>query len=140
MMASVIIRQGHPKYLAFLNTARSVFLVVAFFPALNTWGALGMAGILLITALGRMIVQFFLISRLLHIQWRHFLSTQNIGTVAAVPFVIAYFPMAAFAPGPAGQTAIAAASILCCGAILFLFRRRLMQLITGREADAESTA
>lgn len=140
MTSPIIIRQGHPKYIAFMSTARSVFLLAVFYPALKTWGVQAMAYILLIAAVGRLIVQFLVITRLLSVRWQDFLKAQEIGVSAAAPFVIAYLPMAAFAPGPAGQTTIAAGSILCCGAVLFLFRRRLMQLITGRETDTGSTA
>jgi O-antigen/teichoic acid export membrane protein len=140
MTSPIVIRLGHPKYIAFMSTARSVFLLAVFYPALKTWGVQAMANILLIAAVGRLIVQFFVMTRLLPVRWQDFLRTQEIGASAAVPFVIAFFLMTALAPSPAGQTAIAGGALLCCGAVLFLFRQRLMQSITGRKADAGSTA
>jgi hypothetical protein len=116
----------------FANATKTSVFLAGFYPALRMWGNSGMAGLLLVTSLLGLFLQMIFITRLLKVRWKHLMASQQIGLLAAAPFVIAHLLMIRFEIPYLDQFAVAVLALICCAAIMFALRNRLMSIATGR--------
>ncbi len=132
IVSQILIRQGFPKYVLFVNASRAVILLGGFYPVLKIWGNCGMAGLLLFIAIGGLIAQLLMTHYQLHFRRRELLHSQRIAAAISAPVIIAYVGMMVLDLTYAVQAALAAITLASCGYVVFALRYSLANIIVPR--------
>jgi O-antigen/teichoic acid export membrane protein len=132
IVSQILIRQGFPKYVLFVNASRAVILLGGFYPVLKIWGNCGMAGLLLFIAGGGLIAQVLMTHYQLHFRRRELLHSQRIAAAISAPVIMAYVGMMVLDLTYAVQAALAAITLASCGYVVFALRYSLANIIVPR--------